>query len=80
MWLDGKVVDESIPYVGDGVPKGTRVYVDGKLEGWVRRKKLPSKLLADEQRGGARQVLHGRVLRVRGRQYAQREGDRLLRR
>ncbi|HEY1693596.1 MAG TPA: hypothetical protein VGG39_15615 [Polyangiaceae bacterium] len=46
MWLDGKVVDEAIPYVGDGVPKGTRVYVDGKLDGWLRRKKLPNKLLA----------------------------------
>ncbi|MGH7297315.1 MAG: hypothetical protein ACRELB_20425, partial [Polyangiaceae bacterium] len=46
MWIDGKVVDSAIPYVGDGVPKGTRVYVDGKLEGWVRRKKLPNKLIA----------------------------------
>lgn len=46
MWLDGKVVDDPIPYVGDGVPKGTRVYVDGRLEGWVRRKQLPSKLIA----------------------------------
>ncbi|HEX3342974.1 MAG TPA: hypothetical protein VHS09_00325 [Polyangiaceae bacterium] len=46
MWLDGKVVDDPIPYVGDGVPKGTRVYADGKLDGWVRRKQLPSKLLA----------------------------------
>jgi hypothetical protein len=46
MWLDGKVVDEPIPYVGDGVPKGTRVYADGKLDGWVRRKQLPSKLIA----------------------------------
>ena len=46
MWLDGKVVDDPIPYVGDGIPKGTRVYADGKLDGWVRRKTLPSKLLA----------------------------------
>ena len=46
MWLDGRIVDEPIPYVGDGVPKGTRVYADGKLDGWVRRKQLPSKLLA----------------------------------
>ncbi len=46
MWLDGKVVDDPVPYVGDGVPKGTRVYADGKLDGWVRRKQLPSKLLA----------------------------------
>jgi hypothetical protein len=44
--LDGKEVDEAVPYVGDGVPKGTRVYVDGKLDGWVRRKKLPNKLIA----------------------------------
>jgi hypothetical protein len=46
MWLDGKVVDDPLPYVGDGIPKGTRVYADGKLDGWVRRKQLPSKLLA----------------------------------
>jgi hypothetical protein len=46
MWLDGKVVEDPVPYVGDGVPKGTRVYADGKLDGWVRRKQLPSKLLA----------------------------------
>ena len=46
MWIDGRVVDEAIPYVGVGVPKGTRVYVDGQLEGWVRRKKLPNKLIA----------------------------------
>lgn len=46
MWLDGKVVEDPIPYVGDGVPKGTRVYVDGHLEGWVRRKQLPNKLIA----------------------------------
>jgi len=45
MWLDGKVVEDPIPYVGDGVPKGTRVYTDGKLDGWVRRKQLPSKLI-----------------------------------
>lgn len=44
--LDGKEVDDAVPYVGDGVPKGTRVYVDGKLDGWVRRKKLPNKLIA----------------------------------
>lgn len=43
--LDGKVV-EGIPYVDDGMPKGTRVYVDGQLEGWVRRKTLPDKLIA----------------------------------
>ena len=43
--VDGKPVDD-IPYVGDGVPKGTRVYVDGHLEGWVRRKQLPNKLIA----------------------------------
>ncbi len=46
IWLDGKVVDDGYPYVGDGVPKGTRVYVDGKLDGWVRRKQLPNKLIA----------------------------------
>ena len=47
MWIDGKVVDSALPYVGgDGMPKGTRVYVDGKLEGWVRRKKLPNKIIA----------------------------------
>jgi hypothetical protein len=44
--VDGKPTDEGIPYVGDEVPKGTRVYVDGKLDGWVRRKHLPSKLIA----------------------------------
>jgi hypothetical protein len=43
--IDGKQV-EGIPYVEDGIPKGTRVYVDGKLEGWVRRKTLPDKLIA----------------------------------
>ena len=43
--VDGTPVDD-IPYVGDGVPKGTRVYVDGRLEGWVRRKQLPNKLIA----------------------------------
>src|SRR6185437_15166023 len=43
--LDGKPVD-GIPYVDDGMPKGTRVYVDGRLEGWVRRKTLPDKLIA----------------------------------
>ncbi|MGD0528040.1 MAG: hypothetical protein ABSE49_23100 [Polyangiaceae bacterium] len=48
IWLDGKVVDEPIPYVGDGVPKGTRVYSDGKLDGWVRRKTLPNKLIAPD--------------------------------
>ena len=46
MWLDGRPVQEAIPYVGDGVPKGTRVYADGKLDGWVRRKQLPSKVVA----------------------------------
>ena len=43
--LDGQAV-EGIPYVEDGIPKGTRVYVDGKLTGWVRRKTLPDKLIA----------------------------------
>lgn len=43
--VDGQPVD-GIPYVDDGVPKGTRVYVDGKLAGWVRRKTLPDKLIA----------------------------------
>jgi hypothetical protein len=46
LWLDGKVVDDPIPYVGDGIPKGTRVYVDGRLAGWVKRKMLPNKLIA----------------------------------
>ena len=27
--IDGKVVVDPIPYVGDGIPKGTRVYADG---------------------------------------------------
>ncbi|HEY8088772.1 MAG TPA: hypothetical protein VIF09_13025, partial [Polyangiaceae bacterium] len=31
MLIDGKEVDQGIPYVDDGVPKGTRVYVDGHL-------------------------------------------------
>ena len=45
--LDGKPIEEfEIPYVGDEIPKGTRVYVDGKLEGWVRRKQLSDKLIA----------------------------------
>jgi hypothetical protein len=44
--LNGKAVEDPIPYVGDGVPKGTRVYVDGKLFGWVRRKALPNSLIA----------------------------------
>jgi hypothetical protein len=45
--LDGKPIDEfDIPYVGDEIPKGTRVYVDGKLDGWVRRKQLADKLMA----------------------------------
>jgi hypothetical protein len=43
--VDGQPTDE-IPYVEDGIPKGTRVYVDGKLTGWVRRKTLPDKLIA----------------------------------
>ena len=43
--VDGQPV-EGIPYVEDGIPKGTRVYVDGKLAGWVRRKTLPDKLIA----------------------------------
>ncbi len=43
--VDGQVV-EGIPYVEDGIPKGTRVYVDSKLTGWVRRKTLPDKLIA----------------------------------
>ncbi len=43
--VDGQPV-EGIPYVGDGLPKGTRVYVDGMLDGWVRRKTLPDKLIA----------------------------------
>jgi hypothetical protein len=43
--VDGKPVD-GIPYVDDGIPKGTRVYVDGKLTGWLRRKTLPDKLIA----------------------------------
>jgi hypothetical protein len=45
LMLDGQAV-EGIPYVEDGIPKGTRVYVDGKLTGWVRRKTLPDKLIA----------------------------------
>jgi hypothetical protein len=43
--VGGKPVD-GIPYVEDGIPKGTRVYVDGNLTGWVRRKTLPDKLIA----------------------------------
>ena len=45
LMLDGQAV-EGIPYVEDGIPKGTRVYVDGRLTGWVRRKTLPDKLIA----------------------------------
>jgi hypothetical protein len=46
LWLNGKAIEDPIPYVGDGIPKGTRVYVDGKLFGWVRRKALPNSLIA----------------------------------
>ncbi len=46
LWLDGKAVEDAIPYVGDSVPKGTRVYADGSLLGWVRRKALPNTLIA----------------------------------
>jgi hypothetical protein len=45
--VDGQPT-EGIPYVDDGIPKGTRVYVDGKLAGWVRRKTLPDKLIAPD--------------------------------
>jgi len=44
--LDGKVVD-GIPYSDDdALPKGTRVYVDGRLTGWVKRRTLADKLIA----------------------------------
>jgi hypothetical protein len=52
--LNGQEIDDPIPYVGDGVPKGTRVYVDGKLDGWVRRKALPNKLIAPGSEGHAK--------------------------
>ena len=52
----------------------------GRLDGWVRRKPLPEQAHRSGQRAGARQVLHGRVPRVRRRRLARREGDRLLRR
>ena len=45
--VDGKVQD-AIPYVEDGIPKGTRVYLDGQLSGWVRRKTLPDKLISPD--------------------------------
>jgi hypothetical protein len=38
---------EGIPYGSDQlVPKGTRVYVDGRLVGWVKRRTLSDKLIA----------------------------------
>jgi hypothetical protein len=38
---------EGIPYgIDQLVPKGTRVYVDGRLAGWVKRRTLSDKLIA----------------------------------
>ncbi len=44
-WEDGTVVD-GVPYVSDDPPKGTRVYVDGKMVGFVKRKMLTDSLIA----------------------------------
>jgi hypothetical protein len=44
-WADGTPVD-GIPYDTGDVPKGTRVYVDGKMVGYVKRKLLTDSLLA----------------------------------
>jgi hypothetical protein len=52
--LDGKPVD-GIPYATDDEPKGTRVYVDGALAGWVKRKLLTDDLIA---KGSARSHAH----------------------
>ncbi len=44
--LDGKAV-EGIPYANDDArPTPTRVYVDGHLTGWVKRRTLPDKVIA----------------------------------
>jgi hypothetical protein len=44
-FADGQPI-EGIPYNDDDPPKGTRVYVDGVLAGWVRRRTLSDKLAA----------------------------------
>lgn len=51
--LDGKPV-EDVPYVEGELPKGTRVYVDGKLVGWVKRRYLSDKLVVNPGEAGAR--------------------------
>lgn len=49
--LDGKVV-EGVPYAATGESTlGTRVYLDGKLVGSVRRRSLPNKFLVAHEPG-----------------------------
>ncbi|HVY45804.1 MAG TPA: hypothetical protein VHB21_07995 [Minicystis sp.] len=46
--FDGKTPIEGLPYVeAESEPKGTRVYVDGRLEGVLKRKILPNSLLVE---------------------------------
>ncbi len=44
---DGTQV-EGIPYATEDAPKGTRVYVDGQLAGWVKRKLLTDNLISKD--------------------------------
>ena len=49
--VDGQRV-EGVPYATGDRPNGTRVYVDGKLVGWVKRKLLGAEVIASANAPG----------------------------
>ncbi|MBK6690908.1 MAG: hypothetical protein IPG50_01655 [Myxococcales bacterium] len=46
-----KACSDAVPYAEEAPPKGTRVYLDGKLVGHVKRRKLTSDLVVGERAG-----------------------------
>ena len=61
MTLDGQPV-RGVPYIIGERPGGTRVYVGGKLSGWIKRKTLPDKLVLDGDSDETRRFSLGELL------------------
>jgi hypothetical protein len=50
---DQKTCSEKVPYAGPDLAKGTRLYLDGKMVGYVRRKLLDPSLIAEVDSSGS---------------------------
>jgi hypothetical protein len=78
-WLEANAAcDEAAPYAEGAVAKGTRIYVDGKMVGFVKRRKVDDTMLVGKKEDGTEKYSLSAVISSFGVDLANAKGVELL--